>query len=773
MCFQTDAAGRTIYTSEPERGGTTYSYAYNATGLQVTRVRPQANQTNSSVTTSTVTQYDSLGRPVTVAYNDGVTPGKDFYYDTNPYASWSSETTTNLKGNLAIASTFNPGTLLTSSLYSYDLTGRVTTMWQCTPSICGTPAQTSRPPLTFAYDLAGNLINEFDSVSGNLAYGRSPAGEVTSITNQTYTGTDNPANLVSNVVNGPNGPMSYQLGNGLRAAITYDALGRLNGRWVCNGSSQAGCTGGTQLYGFNVAQTGNQTVQSCDTVLNRCTSWNYDEFNRLSLQSVYVGTAQNFTYVYDRYGNRTQQNVTQGSGPAPTVSFDVTTNRINSSGYAYDAAGNLTCDGFHYYTYDAEGNILQVDNGATAQYGYDALNRRVRVVIGGPGGYTNGFQFDYAGRTTSTWSEGDNIGREGPIYWDGQLIAYHGYDGTTYFDHQDWVGTERMRTNYAGAVAATFSSLPFGDAYSKNINFTWADEDGLHFAQQQYDAESGTQHAQFRQYSSTQGRWMSPDPYDGSYNSLDPQSLNRYAYVENSPLSGTDPSGQCSTLILTSLDNYFWEAYSCDGEGSNVTNIHDYSNQTTTTTENTYSVPNLPSDQGTLGQGQGQGGGSATNMAPSKTNQLLQCASKTANQFSIAGVLGLTGEDGGIGSTIGTAFLGNTFSGIVDTGTHIYNNATAGGNGNQVVGDLVLGGGRQGIPGGGPFSAGVVGIATEAGLNAVSGPGVVLSGVTGTATSLAVEGTLGAEGLAGPAGWAKIGIDAAIFLGSALSCASK
>ena len=50
---------------------------------------------------------------------------------------------------------------------------------------------------------------------------------------------------------------------------------------------------------------------------------------------------------------------------------------------------------------------------------------------------------------------------------------------------------------------------------------------------------------------------------------------------------------------------------------------------------------------------------------------VAQCAAKLADQFSIAGVLGLTGEGGGIGSTIGTAFLGNTFSGISDTITHV------------------------------------------------------------------------------------------------------
>jgi hypothetical protein len=36
---------------------------------------------------------------------------------------------------------------------------------------------------------------------------------------------------------------------------------------------------------------------------------------------------------------------------------------------------------------------------------------------------------------------------------------------------------------------------------------------------------------------------MSPDPYDGSMDLSNPQSLNRYAYVGNMPLTLTDPSG--------------------------------------------------------------------------------------------------------------------------------------------------------------------------------------------------------------------------------------
>jgi RHS repeat-associated protein len=47
-----------------------------------------------------------------------------------------------------------------------------------------------------------------------------------------------------------------------------------------------------------------------------------------------------------------------------------------------------------------------------------------------------------------------------------------------------------------------------------------------------------------RKLHSKQGRWISPDPLGlGAANPTNPQSWNRYAYVTNDPLSGTDPDG--------------------------------------------------------------------------------------------------------------------------------------------------------------------------------------------------------------------------------------
>src|SRR5205085_3675184 len=44
-------------------------------------------------------------------------------------------------------------------------------------------------------------------------------------------------------------------------------------------------------------------------------------------------------------------------------------------------------------------------------------------------------------------------------------------------------------------------------------------------------------------YNRWHSRFDQPDPYDGSYNFLDPQSLNRYAYTQGDPANFVDPTG--------------------------------------------------------------------------------------------------------------------------------------------------------------------------------------------------------------------------------------
>jgi len=533
--FATDAAGRTVSTTEPERGTTSYSYSYNATGLQIVRTRPRANQTNPAVLTTTTTQYDSLGREVSTTYNDG-TPTRTFSYDQANAWGGSTLSLGASKGQLTeYYSQTSPQP--TFGFYMYDIMGQIVRMDECLPAGCGSGA--NERVLGYSYDLAGNLIGQSDGATGSISYGRSPAGEVTSITNQSYTDAYNTPNLVSNVVNGPGGPISYTLGNGLNFFRAYDWANRPFAQWICTGPAQFNCN--TQLYGTDAYRSGARVTDIDDTILAGTGHYGYDEFNRLTSATRSSSNLGNFTYSYDRYGNRLSQTVTSGSGPQPSFAFDQSTNRINGSGVSYDAAGNVATDGIHSYQYDAEGNLLTVDNGNTAQYIYDSLNRRVHEQTANT---SFEYTFDFGGKRISRWNVLLNsFGDEGKIYWDGRPIAIRAFNGQTFFEHQDILGTERMRTNYQGQVAERDYSLPFGDGFSTNILLSYADQDNRHFALLDHDASSNTDHAQFRQYSPTQGRWMSPDPSSDSYRVNNPQTFNRYTYARNNPLLRIDPQG--------------------------------------------------------------------------------------------------------------------------------------------------------------------------------------------------------------------------------------
>jgi RHS repeat-associated protein len=121
---------------------------------------------------------------------------------------------------------------------------------------------------------------------------------------------------------------------------------------------------------------------------------------------------------------------------------------------------------------------------------------------------------------------------------------------------QDHQRSTRAMLNSAGQVVGRHDALPFGDTTGEaNEVGPQAPEDettGLHgwwnTIRQQYaglerDATTGLEHATFRKYEPWAGRWTSPDPYLGSMNTGDPQSFNRYAYVNNDPVSFVDPSG--------------------------------------------------------------------------------------------------------------------------------------------------------------------------------------------------------------------------------------
>jgi len=266
--------------------------------------------------------------------------------------------------------------------------------------------------------------------------------------------------------------------------------------------------------------------------------------NQNSGQSVY-------SYVYDRFGNRWQQN-----GPhSMQLSFSGSNNRMD--GYSYDAAGNLLNDGSHSYTYDAENRITQVDGGSTASYVYGANGQRVQKTTSSG---TVNYVYDLSGHQVAEINSSGGWNR-GEVYAGSRHLATYN-NSTTYFIHPDWLGTERARSSVSGGLCETITSLPFGDGQS--TSGSCSDASPMHFTGKERDTESGLDNFGARFDSSNLGRFMSPDPYnsmiirqgmkvgglpeeaaDNFFNGFldDPQNWNKYTYALNNPLRFIDPTG--------------------------------------------------------------------------------------------------------------------------------------------------------------------------------------------------------------------------------------
>lgn len=267
--------------------------------------------------------------------------------------------------------------------------------------------------------------------------------------------------------------------------------------------------------------------------------------------------------------------------PTPTswANPDASNRLINTSqapgGVIYDAAGNMQYDGVNQYLYDGDGKVCAVASSPTpgmtvmTGYIYDADGQRVAkgtIAKWSCDPSVNGFQTinDYvlgpSGEQVTEMgmdANGNLVWQHTNVYAAGTLIATYDNDGL-HFYLDDPLGTRRAQTDYAGVLEQTCSSLPFGDALACIPSSTNSSPNAgslqypteHHFTGKERDTESGNDYFKYRYYASSMGRWLSPDPAGMMAADLDdPQSLNRYAYVQNNPLSFTDPLGlDCAYL---------------------------------------------------------------------------------------------------------------------------------------------------------------------------------------------------------------------------------
>lgn len=529
--FSYNSLAQLTSATNPESGMT--SYTYDANGNLATKVAPAPNQTGSSTVTTTFS-YDALNRITQKSFSDGTTPTVQFGYDIqNVTIGTINAQTTNYIGRMSWETTLGS---VTKSVFSYDPMGRINELWSCQNVSCTASILYS----IYSYDGIGDELSRSIN-GGNNSETYDGAGHLASFTNS-YSDPTNPGTFLSGATYDPFGHMVFaNLGNGLSESWKYDNRGRLVSEAAGTGCTAGAGTCTTTKYGASVTYFANGNVMSANDTADGNWVYTYDDFNRL-ISSAGGPNNYSYAYAYDRFGNRWNQTLNGGctAGTAVCVQFDAN-NHMTNLVQTYDAAGNVLSDSMHTYRYDAENHLISVDNGSTT-YFYDAEGRRLERRTNGTA--TRDWYYNRDGTTLI------EIAPPYPLYQEMYAAGLHiatrtlnaAHNGTDeYFHHVDWLGTERARTDYAGSLCETITSLPFGDGQNFSSTCPEGDVSPLHFTGKERDSESGLDNFGARYNASSMGRFMTPDPLGGIR--VNPQSLNKYAYVRNNPVNLTDPTG--------------------------------------------------------------------------------------------------------------------------------------------------------------------------------------------------------------------------------------
>ncbi len=542
--FSYDNLSRLTQAVNPESG--TVSYGYDPNGNLTSKVDPR---TTSGSNWTTSYAYDDLNRITSRTYSNdgGVTAPVYFYYDSQSLPSGAPSYTRGSSIGRLVAVTY--GSSSSNGTYrAYDKLGRVTEQWQRT--------DTTNYEIDAAYDLANGMTSQTYPGDGtarrSVSYSFDAAGRMSSLSTSavTYNVGSFAAASVSSVSYAAQGGIASQtLGNGLVHAIGYNT--RLQPTSIQLGSSGATMSL-SYTYGTSSTNNGNITsIAYSGGGTSFTQDFTYDNLNRLATAQEQSGSSWTQTNGYDRYGNRT---ITAGVGSGTAPTFSSTTNRITTSGYSYDAAGNLTVDPSHAYTYDAENKILKLDT--VLAYAYDGEGKRVRKYVG----ENTRFVYGIGGELLAEYNGSTNAITKEYLYGASGLTAVIDPTNGTEYLTPDHLGSPRVVTNSSATVTQRRDFMPFGEEVTSGAGRSsgsgWSSVSAPRqkFTGYERDSESGLDFAQARYFGCTLGRFSSLDPLQASAVADVPQSWNRYTYALNNPIRAIDPTGMKTEYVWKDFD---------------------------------------------------------------------------------------------------------------------------------------------------------------------------------------------------------------------------
>lgn len=588
--FTYDSLSRLLCASNPENSSAacpttatstytpgTVGYSYDANGNLKVKTSPAPNQT-STATVAITYCYDALNRMTAKAYTFSPnalpscagspptfpSPAATYTYDVmslDGYSGW-----TNTVGRLVRTTT--TGTFVAKSYYDYDAMGRVQHLVQCVYINCGSFGSTPGWWVIYnTFDLLGHLTSYSDANGHTLTQTFDSAGRPAMLSSN-WNDTNHPGTLYTvDATAGytPGGVIKKAtFGNSLVEARLYNS--RLQPCHIILSTSGAlppDCSSAPNpantldfMYDYHSGSSNNGNIYQWNAAGQQTFSraFTYDSLNRIQSMtesagasegckpSSSVSTPYTLNWSVDPWGNRTAQAPNQGS-----CSFSQVINAKNQiAAGSYDAAGNLLGDGIHDYSYDAENRIQYVDGGTIGTYVYDADGRRVAKSANSVITY---YVYGLDGNVLTEF-DGSGNWAQTHLRMAGKLVAF--YSGaSTGFYHQDHLGSTRLVTLPNASVYDSMDFLPYGE------QIAGGGATPFKFTDKERDSESGLDNFPKRYLTSSMGRWMSPDPLpwlDWQHGNREerehfaefisnPQNFNMYAYVDNNPVSKTDPTG--------------------------------------------------------------------------------------------------------------------------------------------------------------------------------------------------------------------------------------
>lgn len=508
------------------RSVTTYSYFLNDNVQTITDARGA----------TTTLSYNNRGLATGITYGvlGGVaaTPNVGFGYDA------AGNRTSMTDGLGTVTYNYNTISQLTSETRSFTGVGSYS--------------------LSYGYNLSGELNSITNPWSAQVGYSYDKIGRPSSVSGSGYAAVSSYVSSMAYRAFGLKG-MSYS--NGRTLSVQYDNRMRPT-QW-----NIPGVMGWNYSYSYFGENTGRVTYAQNinDSTLDR--SYDYDQLGRLIVSRsggqarYHLGiTSTEVTdgpygqsYLYDQWGNMTTRAGWGGDNPAFS---NITYTNNKRAGLTYDAAGNLTNDGGQTFTYDATGQSVGATYG-NLQQSYDGDRLRVKKVDNGTTTYylrssVLGGQVVAELNSGGTW-------QRGYVYLGGQMLAVQQSSSVSWV-HQDPLVKSKRVTNSAGTVVSTVELDPWGAVTGGSSNDAFQPHK---FNTYERDANASDE-AMFRRYNYYWTSFHQPDPYDGSYQLTNPQSFNRYAFVQDDPVNFVDPMGLDPDIIVTNI----WGRQLSDFSGS-------------------------------------------------------------------------------------------------------------------------------------------------------------------------------------------------------------